>query len=205
LERSLIAAGEIVTKGGGTRSAPTALPWRQALRSGSLAMLSVQQALAAGADVIYVSLMGSFFLDRYGASLGGAGLLASLPLIGGALGGIVGGGLNDVARRRLGDRWGRPAVGFAGPLIAAMLMLVVVRQPTAFAAGLGLFAVKFFVDWNQPSVWGAVSDLGGRFTGTAFAIVNTAGTVSRSSARRCLVDSDWSTTSRRWAANWSSR
>jgi len=83
-----------------------------------------------------------------------------------------------VARRRLGERWARPAVGFAGPLIGALLMLVVVRQPTALAAGLGLFAVKFFVDWNQPSVWGAASDLGGRFTGTAFAIVNTAGTIT---------------------------
>jgi nitrate/nitrite transporter NarK len=141
-------------------------------------MLSLQQALAAGADVIYVSLMGSFFLDRYGTSLGSAGLLASLPLLGGALGGVVGGSLNDVARRRLGHRWGRPVVGISGPLLAAVLMLVVTRQPTALAAGLGLFAVKFFVDWNQPSVWGAASDLGGRFTGTVFAVVNTAGTVT---------------------------
>lgn len=59
-----------------------------------------------------------------------------------------------------------------------MLMIVVIRQPTALAAGLGLFAVKFFVDWNQPTVWGAASDLGGRFTGTVFAIVNTAGTIT---------------------------
>lgn len=177
-ERATIAEGELAEVSAGLKSVPATLPWRTALRSLSLAMLSVQQALAAGADVIYVSLMGSFFLDRFGASLGGAGLLASLPLLGGALGGVVGGSLNDVARRRLGDRWGRPAVGFAGPLIAAVLMLVVVRQPTALAAGLGLFAVKFFVDWNQPSAWGAASDLGGRFTGTVFAIVNTAGTVT---------------------------
>jgi nitrate/nitrite transporter NarK len=148
------------------------------MRNRSLMMLSVQQALAAGADVIYVSLMGSFFLDRYGASLSGAGLLASLPLLGGAAGGVVGGSLNDFARRHLNERWARPAVGFAGPLIGAALMLVVVRQPTALAAGLGLFAVKFFVDWNQPSVWGAASDLGGRVTGTVFAIVNTAGTIT---------------------------
>ncbi len=154
------------------------LPWRKALQNVSLLMLSVQQALAAGADVIYVSLMGSFFLDRYGVKLASAGLLASLPLIGGALGGFAGGWLNDVAQRRLGKRWGRPAVGFSGPLVAGVLMLLIIRQPSALAAGLGLFIVKFFVDWNQPTVWGAASDLGGRFTGTIFAIVNTAGTIT---------------------------
>jgi hypothetical protein len=37
--------------------------------------------------------------------------------------------------------------------------------------------VKFFVDWNQPTVWGAAADLGGRYTATVFAIVNTAGTI----------------------------
>jgi sugar phosphate permease len=172
-ERLLIAEGEIPITG-----ARAKLPWREALRSPSLAMLSVQQALAAGADVIYVSLMGSFFLDRFGVNLGSAGLLASLPLIGGALGGLAGGLLNDAACRWLGPRWGRSAVGFVGPLLASLVMLAVIRQQTALTAGIGLFTVKFFVDWNQPTVWGAASDLGGRFTGTAFAVVNSAGTVT---------------------------
>src|SRR5262245_11040705 len=122
--------------------------------------------------------MGAFFLDRYHVQLGSAGLLASLPLVGGALGGILGGRLNDVALRRLGPRWGRSAVGATGTLIAACVMLLVIRQQTSLAAGMTLLAVKFFVDWNQPTMWGASADLGGRFTGTVFAIANTAGTVT---------------------------
>ena len=153
------------------------LPLAAAFQNRSLIVLSAQQGLAAGADVIYVSLMGSFFLENYHTQIGSAGLLASLPLIGGAIGGFAGGWLNDRMIRRYGPRWGRVGVGFCGPLIAAGLMFVVIGQKTALAAGLGLLLVKFFVDWNQPTVWGAAADLGGRYTGTVFAIVNTAGTI----------------------------
>jgi nitrate/nitrite transporter NarK len=171
-ERQLIAGQEepIVT-------AAKLLPLGAALQNPSLIALSAQQALAAGADVIYVSLMGSFFLDHYHEKIHSAGWLASLPLIGGAVGGFVGGWLNDRMIRRLGLKWGRISVGFCGPLIAAALMFGVIGQKTALAAGLGLLFVKFFVDWNQPTVWGAAADLGGRYTATVFSIVNTAGTI----------------------------
>jgi nitrate/nitrite transporter NarK len=153
------------------------LPLLRSLGNRSLIALSLQQALAAGADVIYVSLMGSFFLDHYHVKIGSAGWLASLPLLGGAVGGFVGGWLNDMLVRRIGARWGRVMVGMTGPLIAALVMFTVIGQPTALAAGLTLMAVKFFVDWNQPTVWGAAADLGGRYTATVFAFVNTAGTI----------------------------
>jgi MFS family permease len=171
-ERQLIAGDDVSL-------APAAklLPLAVALQNRSLVALSAQQALAAGADVIYVSLMGSFFLDHYHEKIQSAGWLASLPLIGGAIGGFAGGWLNDRMIRRLGPKWGRISVGFCGPLIAATLMFAVIGQKTALAAGLGLLLVKFFVDWNQPTVWGAAADLGGRYTATIFSIVNTAGTI----------------------------
>lgn len=171
-ERELIAGGQpepMATRG--------RLPLIQSLRNRSLVALSLQQALAAGADVIYVSLMGSFFLDHYHVKIGSAGWLASLPLLGGAIGGFIGGWLNDMLIRRIGARWGRVAVGMTGPLIAALVMFTVIGQNTALGAGLTLLAVKFFVDWNQPTVWGAAADLGGRYTATVFAFVNTAGTI----------------------------
>ncbi len=74
-------------------------------------------------------------------------------------------------------RWGRVAVGMTGPLIAAAMMFTVIGQTTALGAGLTLLTVKFFVDWNQPTVWGAAADLGGQYTATVFAFVNTAGAI----------------------------
>jgi ACS family glucarate transporter-like MFS transporter len=192
LERRLIASDEALVT-----TATKLLPFFAALKNRSLFALSVQQTLAAGADVIYVFLMGSFFLDNYHVKIGSAGLLASLPLIGGAIGGFAGGWLNDRMIGRWGPRWGRVSVGFCGPMIAAALMFVVIGQKTALAAGLGLMLVKFFVDWNQPTVWGAAADLGGRYTGTVFAIVNTAGTIGSVVCPPAFgFILDWSTTTR---------
>jgi MFS transporter, ACS family, glucarate transporter len=170
-ERELIAGGEVepTTRG--------VLPVGQALRNRSLVLICVQQLLAAGADNIYQYLLGSFFLERFGVNLATAGLLVSLPMLGGAFGGLSGGLLNDLGARLVGRRWGRTLVGGTGPIIAAGLLLVFLRQPTALAAAVALMAVKFFVDWNQPTVWGACTDLAGRYTATVFSVINTAGTL----------------------------
>ena len=44
-------------------------------------------------------------------------------------------------------------------------------------AGMVLMLAKFFSDWSQPTVWGACTDLGGRYSATVFSIINTAGTL----------------------------
>jgi sugar phosphate permease len=154
------------------------LPWRLALANRSLRIFVVQQALNAGADMIYVSLMGQYFLKVRGIDLATAGLMASLPLWGGAVGGLIGGLCNDALIRGTGHRrWTRTGIGFTGSILACLLMLLVIHQTGAAAAAWALFAVKFFADWNQPTVWGTVTDLGGRYSGTVFGIINTAGTV----------------------------
>ena len=45
------------------------------------------------------------------------------------------------------------------------------------AAAWGLFVVKFFSDWTQPTVWGTCTDMGGRYSATVFSIINMAGNV----------------------------
>ena len=74
-------------------------------------------------------------------------------------------------------RWARSGVGFAGKLIGCLMLGFVARQENRVAAGLVLMAAKFFSDWSQPTVWGTCNDLGGRFSTTVFAIINTSGTL----------------------------
>lgn len=224
------------------------MPWGVAIRNRSMLCLLVQQMFIAGADTIFASLMGAYFLSK-GVNIKEAGWAASLPLWGGAVGGILGGMLNDallrgrrsllvwlgvaigailatfvrgiqvvvggmgtetssgslfevVARRVLdvggyaliggavgaivicllmpaagSRRWGRSSIGFAGNLFACMLILFTTRQESVLAVGIGLFTVKFFADMCQPTQWGACTDIGGRFSATVFAIVNTAGNI----------------------------
>jgi fucose permease len=157
---------------------PGVLPLSTALQNRSIRAFTVQQFLDAGSDVAFVSLIGAYFLQSRGLNLNQTGWLASLPLWGGALGGIAGGALNDILIRSTGNRrLARSLTGCAGKLLGCVLLLLVIRAETAVAAGVLLMGAKFFSDWSQPTTWGACTDIGGRFSATVFSIVNTAGTL----------------------------
>lgn len=196
-ERSLIAevSGPVQVPQGGL------MPWSRAIRNRSLRVFVVQQFLDAGSDVAFVYLMGKFFLERFELKISSAGWMSSLPLWGGALGGIVGGWLNDQLIARTNNRrWSRSGIGFTGKIIGCAMLYIVANQteyfarwiepvrqtlepqmslPTsaALAAGIALMLAKFFSDWSQPTVWGTCTDLGGRYSATVFSIINTAGTL----------------------------
>lgn len=154
------------------------MSFRSALRNFSLRVMVFQQFLNAGADVVYTLVMGSYFKSLGVDDMGELGWLVSLPLIGGGLGGICGGFLNDWLIRRTGNRrWARSGVGLTGKTLAACTLFVAISQPTAAGVAYGLFVVKFFTDWSQPTVWGTCTDLGGRFSATVFSINNTSGNV----------------------------
>ena len=173
-ERDLIHEGSVAVD----ELAPKILPWRRVVRSRTLLAFVLQQITSAGADGFYLAFMGTYFVFARGVDLAEAGLLASMPLFGGACGGILGGYLNDWLVKLIGRRWARPCVGFVGKTVAAGLIFVVLTQESNLGAAVGLFFVKFFTDWSQPTVWGTCTDLGGgKYSATVFGIINTAGGV----------------------------
>ena len=173
-ERALIEAGAT----GPVSATRAVLPAGRAWRSRSLRFFVFQQFLDAGSDIAFVSLIGTYFLRARGFDIAKTGWLASLPLWGGALGGIAGGWLNDRLIARTGTRrWSRSGVGFVGKAIGCLMLALVVRPADGLTAALVLFAAKFFSDWSQPTVWGACTDLGGRYSATVFSLVNFAGTL----------------------------
>lgn len=150
---------------------------RRTLEHRSLRVLVAQQFMNSGADVVYTLVLGSFFLSLGVQDMKDLGWIVSLPLIGGAVGGITGGFLNDRLIRRLGSRRGRSVVGTSGKSLAAVALYVAISQSSPERVAVGLFFVKFFTDWAQPTVWGTCTDIGGRFSATVFSVVNTAGNV----------------------------
>jgi len=171
-ERDLIREGEEAPDG------PRVLPLLRVLRNRSMLVFIVHQFTNAGADFVYVSTMGSYFKDTHSLDTTTAGLLVSLPLWGGAVGGIVGGFVNDgLIYVTASRRWSRRVVGFSGKFLACIMMFVAINQASGVAVAVCLFVVKFFTDWTQPTVWGACTDMGGRYSATTFSIINTAGNV----------------------------
>lgn len=169
-ERRLIQAGESLTA-----TSRRSLPFGAALRNRSLRILVFQQFCNAGADVVYTVHTVSYFKSQ-GISNAMIGLFASLPLWGGAIGGMSAGYLNDWLIHWTGSRrWGRATIGFAGKVLATAFLYVAITRSAPYAIAVWLFIVKFFSDWTQPTVWGTCTDLGGRYSGTVFSINNTSG------------------------------
>lgn len=196
-ERRLISTGDSQT----STAYGGVLSWSRAFHNRSMRFFVVQSFLDAGSDVAFVYLMGKFFLDRFDLKIGSVGWMSSLPLWGGALGGIAGGFLNDYLIHRTHDRRrSRSGIGFVGKLIGCVMLFIVASQIETAArfiapcrdlldrfvalpaspvltAGIALMLAKFFSDWSQPTVWGTCTDLGGRFSATVFSIINTSGTI----------------------------
>ncbi len=153
------------------------LSFKQAIKNRTLQIMVFAQLSNAGADVIYTSVLGSFFLSK-GISMAEMGIYASFPLFGGAVGGFVGGILNDHIIRITGSRKkARRIMGATGKMIATLCLFFAISQTSVLLLAIGLFVVKFFSDWSQPTVWGTCTDIGRQHSGTVFSIVNTSGNV----------------------------
>ena len=128
------------------------------------------------ADQFFVNWLPLFLKEGKGLSQTQMGMFASLPLWGGALGGMAGGVLNDFLIRRTGSRrWARSGVAFTGKALAALLLAVSIFLADGRAVAVTLLACKFFADWSQSTQWGAITDIGGRAAGTVFGAVNMVG------------------------------
>jgi MFS family permease len=140
----------------------------------NLVCLAVQSILSTFADNIYSNWIPLFLAQVHQLEFKKMGIYSALPLLGGAIGGLVGGILNDyfiaLTRNR---RWSRVGVAFAGKGAAAGLMfaaLLFYDRPYLFC--LSLFFVKLFGDWSLTTSLGVVTDIGGRATASVFAFNN---------------------------------
>ena len=144
----------------------------------SLGFLMLQCFTSTFADALFVYWIPLFLEEGKGLSKGAMGIFASLPLIGGALGGIAGGLLNDLLIRRTGNlRLARTTIGLAGKLVAAVLVIVSLGIDSGEWMMVVVAVAKFFTDWSVPTLWGAVTDIGGPRAGRVFGMVNMVGAI----------------------------
>ena len=125
-ERSLIE-----TSLGGARSARThSVPWRQILRSSTLWTLSVMYFCYAYCISVYLDWFPTYLNEHRGFDLKQMGFYASLPLLAGTAGDLLGGWLSDRWAKRSGNlKMARRGVAVSGFLLAAAAIL-----PATFTA-----------------------------------------------------------------------
>jgi sugar phosphate permease len=146
---------------------------------GTLAALLCYAVASTFADQLYVFWVPQFLVEGKGLSTGEMGLFAGLPLWGGAVGGTVGGVLNDALIRLTGSRrLGRSAVALTGKVLAGGLIAAATQVEDGRLVMVVLLACKFFGDWSLATVWGTITDVAGPAAGTVFGVINTAGAVA---------------------------
>lgn len=146
----------------------------------NLLCLNIQSILSTMADNIFSNWIPLFLYSVHELQFKEMGFYSALPLLGGALGGIVGGWLNDRFIRVTGNRrWARSGVAIVGKGTAAILIicsaLLAYDSPRTFC--IMLFFVKLFSDWSLSSGWGTVTDIGGRATASVFSFNNAIATL----------------------------
>jgi ACS family glucarate transporter-like MFS transporter len=145
----------------------------------NLGSLLLYSFFSTYADQLYVFWIPLFLVEGKGLTPGEMGVFAGLPLWGGAVGGTVGGILNDLLIRWTGKRrFGRSAVAFTGKLLAGILIGLSITIPDGRWVMVALLACKFFGDWSLPTQWGTLTDIAGRASGTVFGAVNMVGAVA---------------------------
>jgi ACS family glucarate transporter-like MFS transporter len=136
--------------------------------------LMVQSILSTFADNVFSNWIPLFLAQVHHLEFKKMGIYAALPLLGGAIAGLAGGGLNDYLISVTGNlRWSRVAVGVGGKGIAAIFLLLALRSyhdPYRFC--IYLFFVKLFSDCSLATAWGVVTDIGGKATASVFALNN---------------------------------
>ena len=173
-ERSLIE-----TSLGGGRSARThSVPWRQILRSSTLWTLSVMYFCYAYCISVYLDWFPKYLNEHRGYDLKQMGFYASLPLLAGTAGDLLGGWLSDRWVKRAGNlKAARRGVAVAGFLVAACAILPATFTASSMAS-VGYTCVAVFgLEITVGASWAIPLDIGGDYAGSVSSVMNSCGNI----------------------------
>jgi sugar phosphate permease len=170
-ERSLIEDAVGVRQSGAR-----AVPWGLLLRSSSLWTLSLMYFCYGYSIDIYLDWFPKYLNEHRGFNLKEMGFYASLPLLAGAAGDLVGGWTSDRWAKRSGNlRIARRGVALAGFLVAAVFILPATLTHNSIASVLYSCVAVFGLEVTVGVSWAIPLDTGGDFAGSIASVMNTFG------------------------------
>jgi MFS transporter, ACS family, glucarate transporter len=153
-----------------------AVPWRLILRSPSLWTLSLMYFCYGYSIDIYLDWFPKYLTEHRGFNLTQMGMYASLPLLAGAAGDLVGGSVSDRCARRFGNlKAARSAVALTGFLLAAIFIVPATYTHSSTASVLYSCVAVFGLEVTVGVAWAIPLDIGGEFAGSVASVMNTFG------------------------------
>ncbi len=154
----------------------SAVPWRLILRSSSLWTLSLMYFCYGYSIDIYLDWFPKYLNDHRGFNLKQMGVYASLPLLAGAAGDLLGGWTSDGWAKRSGNlKVARCGVALAGFLLAAVFILPATFTAHSTASVLYSCVAVFGLEVTVGVSWAIPLDIGGDYAGSIASVMNTFG------------------------------
>jgi sugar phosphate permease len=170
---------ELIQTGGAVKkSAVGKVPWKQITSSPTMWFLAAMYFCYNYSLNVYVDWFPTYLRQSRGMTLKEMGFYASLPLLAGVAGDLLGGWVSDRVLHRTGNvnlarRW----VAVAGFIVCAAATV-----PAALTAdaqvSVAFYSLAFFaLEWTVGISWAVPLDIGGDFAGSVSALMNTFGNI----------------------------
>ena len=172
-ERDYIAGGGIPRSLSGGHAG---LPWGRVLTSANIWLLGAVATCGAFTTYLFFSWYPSYMKRGWLVEDDEAGWLASMVLVGGAAGSILGGRVFDWLVRRTGDRrLCSRAIGFLALSCAAACMVASIHCDHPLAAAHFAGSASLLIHFQLAAWWSAVTEISGKHLGALFGLLNSMG------------------------------
>jgi len=174
-EHPYIGADELAVLRGATSlpSRRRQVPWRVILRSPNMLFIALGFACYAYSGYFYIAWLPSYLVQYRHLSMAQMGIVASLPLLAGMAGDVVGGLFGDRMLRRTGRlNYSRRMVAVPGMLGAALFIIPAGMVGSAGLAVVCMSVSLFFMEFLNAPSWAVTMDVGGAYSGTVSSLMN---------------------------------
>ncbi|HVI98385.1 MAG TPA: MFS transporter [Sphingomonas sp.] len=172
-----ITAAEVAEIGEGDDAGHAGTPWRALLALPQLWLIALAYGFYAFGSWFFFSWFPIWMVNGAGFTVLQMGLYGSIPFFLGMLGNLVGGVVCDRLAQRIGMKRAYSRIT-ALCLIATAALLVAMSSVDSKVAVVLIAGASFAVmDLMLPAAWAMCMAIGGRYGGTATAVMNTAGNI----------------------------
>ncbi|HWO28662.1 MAG TPA: MFS transporter [Candidatus Acidoferrum sp.] len=158
-----------------------ATPWKTIFRSANMWYIAAGYCCFYYGTYFFMTWFPTYLVDYRHLSLKTVGVWASLPLLAGMVGDIVGGTLTDKVYRRTGKlKFARRIVAAPAMLASGVCLIPAATAHSAWTAIWCLTASLFFLELVISPAWAVPMDVGGEYSGTVCGVMNMAGSLAAS-------------------------
>ena len=165
------------------KKAAGSVPWRRILRNPQMWVLSSMYFCYAYNLGVYLVWFPKYLNAHRGFNLEQMGFYASLPLLAGTAGDVLGGSISDFWVKRSGNlKMARRAVGAAGFLLCAISIIPACLTSNSLVSVWFSCLAMFTLESTVGVSWAITLDIGGDCAGSVSSVMNTCGNLGGATA-----------------------